>query len=77
MATWIERRKDYHGQRLGGVQHPDVFKKLLKIFLEHNRRNQECPEVETTRAVSWMPTKALTSPCRPDYPQLSHPLRGL
>lgn len=41
----IERRKDHYRQRLEGVQHPDVFKKLLEIFLEYDMRSQEHPEM--------------------------------
>lgn len=32
----VEERKDHYGQRLSGVQQPDVLKKLLEIFLEHD-----------------------------------------
>lgn len=43
----VDSKKSRDGQGPDGGQHPDVLKKLLKIFLERDMKSQQCPNMRS------------------------------
>lgn len=80
-AIQVEKSKDHHGQRLGGMQTAwcieETSRNIPGTWHEKPRMPQNEVGLKIKRDLSWMSldtmqTKALTSPWRPENPQLSH-----